>query len=104
MVVSINVGVDTIAWGPGVAFPFESNVPGPQVGPLHISFQLHETGTEKLIWAYTYDDPFQAAARGQGRIFYSIDNVQVPVPISQSVKDNTQAIMQIVRRDTGCAS
>lgn len=99
VVVSINVAPDTIAWGPGVAFPFESNVPGPQVLPLHIHFELHETSTEKLIWVWDLTDPFQAAARGQARIFYDENNEPVPVPISQSVKDNDTAIMQIVVRD-----
>lgn len=99
MVVSINIGPDTVAWGPGVGFPFESNVPGPQVMPLHITFELRETETEKLIWLFTYDDNLQAAARGFIRIFYDIDNVAQPVPTSQSINDGHQAIMQIVVRD-----
>lgn len=99
MTVSINIGPDTIAWGPGVGFPFESNVPGPQILPLHIHFELRETETEKLIWTYDYDDSLQAAARGFIRIFYNIDNQPVPVPTSQSTIDGKQAHMSVVVRD-----
>jgi len=98
MPISINTTPDTVAWGPGVFFPWQSDIFGPFVQPMTITIELHTTPGEALVWRHEYTADMPSLTGGQ-RVFYDQNQSVLYVPRSISVPDNTDVILQVFARD-----
>jgi hypothetical protein len=97
MTININVPPGLTHWGPGVFFPFQTNIAQPSGAPFTITVDLWRTSPEQLLWHYVW--PVQQNIQGGQRIFYDELNTPLLIPADTSVQQGENVLLKIEARD-----